>query len=49
MKTSTSYLQEIFRMEISDINDDEIKSRKDDMSKHWQQLGKLSKKDAEFT
>ena len=44
VKTSISYLQEIFKVDISNINDDEIKSRKDDMSKHLQQLNKLSKK-----
>ena len=36
VKTSISYLQEIFKVDISNINDDEIKSRKDDMSKHLQ-------------
>ena len=44
VKTSISYLQEIFKVDVSNINDDEIKSRKDDMSKHLQQLNKLSKK-----
>ena len=44
VKTSISYLQEIFKVDISNINDDEIKSRKDDMSKHLQQLDNLSKK-----
>ena len=36
VKTSISYLREIFKVDISNINDDEIKSRKDDMSKHLQ-------------
>ena len=31
MKTSISYLQEIFKVNVSNINDDEIKSRKDDI------------------
>ena len=31
LRTSISYLQEIFKVDISNINDDEIKSRKDDM------------------
>ena len=44
VKTSISYLQEIFKVDISNINDDEIKSRKDDMSKNLQQLDILSKK-----
>ena len=44
VKTSISYLQEIFKVDISNINDDEIKSRKDDMSKNLQQLNILSKK-----
>ena len=41
MKTSISYLQEIFKVDVSNISDDEIKSRKDDMSKHLQQLDNL--------
>ena len=48
VKTSISYLQEIFKVDISNINDGKIKSRKDDMSKHLQQLDDLSKK-TEFT
>ena len=36
VKTSISYLQQIFKVDISNINDDEIKSRKDDMSKNLQ-------------
>ena len=44
VKTNISYLQEIFKVDIGNINDDEIKSRKDDMSKHLQQLDNLSKK-----
>ena len=44
VKTSISYLQEIFKVDVSNINDAEIKSRKDDMSKHLQQLDNLSKK-----
>ena len=44
VKTSISYLQEIFKVDVSNINDDEIKSRKDDMPKHLQQLDNLSKK-----
>ena len=43
-KTSISYLQKIFKVDVSNINDDEIKSRKDDMPKHLQQLDNLSKK-----
>ena len=44
VKTSISYLQDIFKVDVSNINDDEIKSRKDDMPKHLQQLDNLSKK-----
>ena len=44
VKTSISYLEEIFRVGISNINDDKIKSSKDDMSKHLQQLDNLSKR-----
>ena len=44
VKTSISYLQEVFKVDISNINDDKIKSRKDDMSKHLQQLDELPKK-----
>ena len=44
VKTNISYFQEIFKVDIGNINDDEIKSRKDDMSKHLQQLDNLSKK-----
>ena len=49
VKTSISYLQEIFKLDVSNINDDKIKSRKNDMSKHLQQLDNLSKKDTEVT
>ena len=49
VKTSISYLEEVFRKDTSIPNDDEIKSRKDDMSEHLQQLENLPKKDAEFT
>ena len=38
VKTSISYLEEIFKVDMSNINDDEIKSRKDEMPKHLQQL-----------
>ena len=44
MKTSISYLQEMFKVNVSNSNDDEIKSRKDDMSEHLQLLDNLSKK-----
>ena len=44
VKTSISYLAEIFKVDVSNINDDEIKSRKDDMPKHLQQLDNLSQK-----
>ena len=44
VKTSVSYLEEIFRVAISNPNDDEVKSRKDGMSKHLQQSENLSKK-----
>ena len=44
VKTSIPYLQEIFKVDISNINDDEIKIRKDDMSKHLQQFDNLSRK-----
>ena len=44
LKTSISYLEEIFKVDISNINDDEIKSRKDEMPKHVQQLDNLNKK-----
>ena len=43
-KTSISYLQKIFKVDVSNINDDEIKSRKDGMSKHLQLLDNLSTK-----
>ena len=42
VKTSTSYIKEIFRVDASDLSDNEINSRNDDMSKHLQQLGNLS-------
>ena len=48
VKTSISYLQEIFRVDANNLNDDEIKSRKDDMSKDLQQLDSLSKKIQNF-
>ena len=48
VKTSISYLQEIFRVDANNLNDDEIKSRKDDMSKNLQQLDSLSKKIQNF-
>ena len=48
VKASISYLQEIFKVDISNINDDEIKSRKDDISKHLQQLDNLSEKMQNF-
>ena len=41
VKTSISYLRELFKVDISNISDDEIKSRKDDISKHLQQLDNL--------
>ena len=41
VKTNISYLEEIFKVDISNINDDEIKNRKDDMPKHLQQLDNL--------
>ena len=44
VKTSISYLEEIFKVDISNINDDEIKSRKYDMPKHLQQLDNLLQK-----
>ena len=44
VKTSISYLEEIFKVGISSINDDEIKSKKDDMPKHLQQLDNISQK-----
>ena len=44
VKTSISYLEEIFRVDAKNLNDDEIKSRKDDISKHLQKLENLSKK-----
>ena len=44
VKTSISYFQKIFKVDTGNISDDEIKSRKDDMSKHLQQLDNLSKK-----
>ena len=49
VKTSISYLQEIFKVDITNINDDEIKSRKDDMPKKLAAVGYPVKKDAEFT
>ena len=44
VKTSISYLEEIFKVDISNINYDEIKSRKDGMPKHLRQLDNLSQK-----
>ena len=44
VKTSISSLQAMFKVDISKINDDEIQIRKDDMSKHLQQLDNLPKK-----
>ena len=44
VKISISYLEEVFRKDTSIPNDDEIKSRKDDMSEHLQQLENLPKK-----
>ena len=44
VKTGISYLEEIFKVDISNISDDEIKSRKDDKSQPLQQLDNLSKK-----
>ena len=44
VKTNISYLEEIFKVDISNINDDEIKNRKDDMPKHLQQLDNLWQK-----
>ena len=44
VKTSISYLEEILKVDVSNISDNEIKSRTDYMSKHLQQLDNLSKK-----
>ena len=44
VKTSISYLEEIFIVDASYLNDDEIKIRKDDMSTHLQQQKNLSKR-----
>ena len=44
VKTIISYLEEIFRVDISNLNDDKIKNTKSDISKHLQQLESLSKK-----
>ena len=44
VKTIISYLEEIFRVDISNLNDDKIKKTKSDISKHLQQLESLSKK-----
>ena len=44
VKTSISYLEEILKVDISNINDDEIKSRNDDMPKHLRQWDNLSQK-----
>ena len=44
VKTGISYLEEIFKVDIRNISDDEIKSRKDDKSQPLQQLDNLSKK-----
>ena len=44
VKNSISYLEEIFKVDISNINDDSIKSKKDDMPKHLQQLDNQSQK-----
>ena len=49
VKTNISCLEEILRVDISNLHDDQIKSRKEDMSKHLKQMKNLSKKDAEFT
>ena len=44
VKTIISYLEEIFRVDLSNLNDDKIKNTKSDISKHLQQLESLSKK-----
>ena len=44
VKTSIYYLEEIFKVHADNLNDDEIKCRKDDMSKHLKLLENLSKK-----
>ena len=44
VKTIISYSEEIFRVDISNLNDDKIKNRKSDMRKHLQELESLSKK-----
>ena len=44
VKTGISYLEEIFKVDISNISDDEIRSRKDDKSQPLQQLDNRSKK-----
>ena len=44
VKTSISYLEEILKVDVSNISDNKIKSRKDDMLKHLEQLDNLSKK-----
>ena len=44
VKTSISYLEEIFKVDISNIDDDKIKSRKDEIPEHLQQLDDLSQK-----
>ena len=44
VKTIISYLEEIFRVDIRNLNDDKIKNTKSDISKHLQQLESLSKK-----
>ena len=44
VKTIISYSEEIFRVDISNLNGDKIKNRKSDMCKHLQELESLSKK-----
>ena len=44
VKTSIFYFEEIFRVAIGNPNDNEVKSRKDGISKHLFQLENLSKK-----
>ena len=44
VKTSIFYLEEIFKVDISNINDYKIENRNDDMPKQLQQLDNLSQK-----
>ena len=44
VETNIFCLQKIVKVDANNVNDEDIKSRKDDMSKHLQQLDNLPKR-----